>query len=966
VYYVLYISGFFICQSTLTGFAFQYLWPDHPGITSSVFIFSLGFTLFWLSIYTMSYLGTSAIAPKFHKLLILFTAFCVILMGVSFLLPYRITVVWGASIVITIMPYLALLGCYCLYKGEKIARIYVAAFIWAFFGSFLASSRMFGIIPSNFITLYGLQIGSTVEMVLLSLAVGYKIRLEQKKLHEAINEDLEAKIRDKTNALVLANTQLKELDKQKTTFFQNVSHELRTPLTLILNPLEKMIKDFPDNRDVQMINQNSMRLLRLVNQLLDFQKLSSGKMEIKLEPINIVSFLRSVSEYFIPTCISKNIRFFFDLEKVEEAFILGQIDALEKIIFNYLSNAIKHTKEEGTIELSLKRIDGNFRIAVMDEGPGISEKDQRRLFTVFHQTEKASKSEMDGTGLGLALVKELSQALHGKVFVESSIGKGSTFGVIFPVHSPNEVTFDLLIMDDDEKYVSQTRNFLLEKGLRIDVATSISDARLFTASKAYCCILSDTKVKGEDALSLLSEISTKDSEINILMASAKCSQSDLNIIFETIKARKIYTKPIHLDELLADIMILIGDNKKLPKSSAELKNYHPRTWHLGEETTTIQSDEDEEIISGDGRLVLVVDDMKDMRDLITRILKSRGFRFATARNGIEGLKKAAELKPDLAIIDWMMPKLTGIEMIEKMLQNENLKTIPTILLTAKSDEESKTQGIKKGAHAYLGKPFDQLELFSLIENLIHLKEGEEKIRQLNRELTEKVLKRFLPHKLVDDISSGNKILDDKPKLMEVTILFSDLSGFTERSEEVGAHLISTILNTYFDRMTRIIFEYGGTIDKFLGDGIMVIFGAPEESSSAVQVEKAINCALAMQSALRELNSDWEKMDIKEFSMRIGIHKGSGIVGSFGGEMRSEYTVIGPVVNMASRIEKSAAPGEILFSSVIRDNLTSNNWSKAGSFTLKGIGEISLFKLETADEVPDGDTSKTTIGGRKAA
>ncbi|MBF0443934.1 MAG: adenylate/guanylate cyclase domain-containing response regulator, partial [Oligoflexales bacterium] len=389
---------------------------------------------------------------------------------------------------------------------------------------------------------------------------------------------------------------------------------------------------------------------------------------------------------------------------------------------------------------------------------------------------------------------------------------------------------------------------------------------------------------------------------------------------------------------------------KTSLSLADYENYQPKKWHMGGIENAGTDEEDEENLSGNGKLILVMDDIKDMRNLIVRSLKTKSYRFMTASNGEIGLQKMKRHKPDLVIIDWMMPKLSGPEVIEQMLGCDDLKSVPTILLTAKSDEESKMEGIGKGAHAYLAKPFNEIELLTTVENLIHLKEGEDRIRELNRNLTENVLKRFLPHKLVDDIVSGRKTIDDKPKSMDITILFTDLFGFASKAEDLGAYISSIVLNEFFDCMTRVIFEFDGTIDKFTGDGIMVVFGAPEAQTSEIQVERAIKCAIAMQAALKNLNRSWHENHNLEFSMRIGIHRGSGIVGSFGGEKRSEYTVIGPVVNMASRIEQLATPGRIFFSSSVRDYITVGGWSKAGVFDLRGIGEISLFKLDDLDNV----------------
>ncbi|MBF0442762.1 MAG: response regulator, partial [Oligoflexales bacterium] len=617
------------------------------------------------------------------------------------------------------------------------------------------------------------------------------------------------------------------------TFFQNISHELRTPLTLIMHPLAKLFQRSPEDQDIKIALQNSNRLFRLVNQLLDFQKLSSKTMEIKFSPVNINKFLSNCCEYFRPTCSIKNIDLVTNFENKDDIFILAQIDALEKIIFNYLANAFKYSPHNGTIGVSLNDVGNEIVISVKDDGPGISSENQKKLFKVFSQIDDSTIREHEGTGLGLALVKELTEAMKGEVFVTSKEGDGALFGVKFKKH-------DL----------------------------------------------------------------------------TKTSNNEENILLTSINAK-------------------------------DYQNFQPKKWHIAGIDESLSEEDDEENPYGEGKLILVIDDLKDMRDLIISALKTRAYRYITAKDGQEGLKKAETCKPDLVILDWMMPKLSGPEVIEGMLKSSEMKSIPTILLTAKSDEESRILGIKKGAHAYLGKPFDEIELISTVENLIHLKESEDKIKELNRNLTENVLKRFLPSKLVDDIINGKKIFDNKPQLMDVTILFANLVDFTDKAENLGARIIARILNEYFGKMTKIIFRHEGTIDKFIGDGIMVIFGAPEIQNVEIQVKNAAECARYMQEAIRELNIEWKSKHNMEFSMRIGLHRGSGIVGTFGAE-RSEYTVIGPVVNMASKIEKIASPGTVYFSAAVRDNLK-DGWSVAGTFDLKGLGKIPLFKLDDIKE-----------------
>ena len=181
--------------------------------------------------------------------------------------------------------------------------------------------------------------------------------------------------------------------------------------------------------------------------------------------------------------------------------------------------------------------------------------------------------------------------------------------------------------------------------------------------------------------------------------------------------------------------------------------------------------------------------------------------------------------------------------------------------------------------------------------------------------------------------------------MTTTILFSDIAGFTHFSGQVRAPKLARILNEYLQAMTKVIFAHNGTIDKFVGDAIMVIFGAPTESSPRDQAHAASHCALAMQACIRELNENWNDPDINELKMRIGIHQGPAVVGSFGSEIRSDYTAIGPTVNLASRIESACSPGEVFVSGEVCDFLPETAAEGAGVFELKGIAnEQRLYRL----------------------
>ncbi len=352
-------------------------------------------------------------------------------------------------------------------------------------------------------------------------------------------------------------------------------------------------------------------------------------------------------------------------------------------------------------------------------------------------------------------------------------------------------------------------------------------------------------------------------------------------------------------------------------------------------------------------LILVVDDIADIRGMIGNMLTDFGYRVITAANGRHGVKKSRQRRPDLIITDWMMPVMSGPELIAAHKSDPSVSSIPIILLTAKSDSESKLHGTEIGADAFLGKPFNEQELISIVRNLLKLKSREREVEKLNKLLTESVLKRHLPPSLVDDIIAGRANLVQKPRSAPVTILFADIVGFTVLASELRAARMARILNEYLARMNHVIFDHGGTIDKFIGDAIMVLFGAPTRMEPDDQAELSIRCALAMQRALAELNAEWVEEGGPPLQMRIGIHHGPVVVGTFGSDKRSDYTAIGPAVNIAARIERCCTPGEVFISGELYDYLPESVAEKAGAFELKGLsGTVNLYRVRVGG-IPAG-------------
>lgn len=775
--------------------------------------------------------------------------------------------------------------------------------------------------------------------VLLAGIAGYSIfRIIRRRRSSKEIEDINSEKQD-----------LMEKDREQAYFLQNISHEFRTPLTLIMEPLEKLKGAYPSDIDLDVALKNSKRLYRLVEHLLDFEKVSNRKYSLKLSPIKIASFLVQSKEFIKSLCKEKNIHFNMNINCDKDLLIMGQVDVLEKIVFNYISNAIKFAPHGGHIIVELTQIEDRIKVEVKDNGEGLSQEEKDNIFKVFYQGDSGPNRKFEGSGVGLALVKKYALKMNGTVGVETKEGLGSTFWVDFPIIEEEKSVLDFLFVDDEEKYRKIVEDMILDKldNISYKIVENVRDAKEIVKKHRVKCVLSDSRMPGEDGTEFLMYVGREEPLTTRYLITGDADVQILKRAINKAKIDQVIYKPIDVDKLTKLVEKTINESPIKDKITFN-DDYKPQDWYFadlpeGDVNLEIEDEESEEISEEDTEeneapRVLVVDDIQAMRSLVCKALISEGYDVIEAPDGKKGFEYAKKYKPDLVITDWMMPNMSGPDLI-KALHNENeLSSVPTILLTVKSDDDSRQQSHRIGANCYLAKPFDGAELQSIVKSLLRLKETEQKVKDLNKHLSENVLKRYLHPKLVDDIVNGVVKLDDTPKIKSITILFSDLCDFTDSSQQLGARNMAKILNEYLTEMSKVIFEAGGNIDKFIGDSIMVLFGAPNDMSHDDQVKNALECSKKMHLALERLNEKWSSEGKPEFKMRIGIHHGPAIVGNFGSPVRSDYTAIGQTVNIASRIEAAAGNNEVLVSETIRDFLNDYNWEKAGVYDLKGVGQ----------------------------
>jgi signal transduction histidine kinase/DNA-binding response OmpR family regulator len=304
----------------------------------------------------------------------------------------------------------------------------------------------FNILPPWYRTWWVYLIYAGVLVIIVSIIIRFRVAHLQAKAR-----NLENLIAERTATVSQQAEKLKEMDRVKSRFFANISHEFRTPLTLILGPIDDMLektKHIKEKNQLDLIQRSAKRLQRLINQLLDLSQLETGKMQLQATSGDFVSFLKSVVMSFASLAESKQIILKFMTEpgssNQDSSNIYFDRDKIEKIFSNLLSNAFKFTPPGGTVKVVVNSPQssengqynvGNTIVTVSDTGQGISEEQLPFVFDRFYQTDSSTTREKEGSGIGLALVKELVKLHHGVIDVESKIGEGTTFKIQLPMGS---------------------------------------------------------------------------------------------------------------------------------------------------------------------------------------------------------------------------------------------------------------------------------------------------------------------------------------------------------------------------------------------------------------------------------------------------------------------------------------------------------------------------------------------------
>jgi class 3 adenylate cyclase len=356
--------------------------------------------------------------------------------------------------------------------------------------------------------------------------------------------------------------------------------------------------------------------------------------------------------------------------------------------------------------------------------------------------------------------------------------------------------------------------------------------------------------------------------------------------------------------------------------------------------------------------ILTVDDVPNNLEILRIRLEAEGYEVIMAGDGEEALARMRDSDPDLVLLDVMMPKLDGIAVLKQFRRERPNHILPVILVTAKDDTRDIVEGLEAGGDEYLTKPFEQAALVARVRSLLRLKELHDTVQQQAAQLVEQSeeltnwnhqlenrvaeqmaeldrvrrLQWFLPPEVARIIASS-----DAPDAAlashrrDVTVLFCDLRGFTSFTEISDPEEVMAVLREYHESVGRLIFRYEGTLERFLGDGIMIVFNDPIPCED--HTHRAVRLALNIRETVQKLASKWRGRG-HDLSFGIGIASGYATLGQIGFEQRLDYTAIGRVTNLASRLCDEALPGQIVMAQRVHSSV--EQWVEVES-----LGELEL-------------------------
>ncbi|WP_339440330.1 hybrid sensor histidine kinase/response regulator [Pseudomonas proteolytica] len=514
LYYILYIASFGMYQLSVNGAAVEYFWPDNPWWANAATPFLIGASALFGSLFARSFLHTALYSRWLDRLLLVLVGTGAVVMLLSLMTSYALALrlATALALVFTVTIFVAGIKAWCC--GQRVARYFIIAWSAFLIGGVVNTMMVLGYLPNVFLTMYASQIGSAIEVALLSLALADRIN--------AMREQQAQILFDASQKLEVLNQQLAHSNQLKDEFLATLTHELRTPMNGVIGSLELMqtVPLAGDLAQYQHTAAGSARdMMRMVNGILTLTELQAGRLSAQAQVFSLRGVLDTLRQQFQGNAQGKGLEFSIDVAGQLPDRLEGDAGKLMQCLECLLDNAFKFT-HEGAVRLrvvGVPRPDGHLDLTfiVTDSGIGFAHLDEATLYQRFFQVDGSTTREYGGLGIGLAICRQLIELLGGRLTHHSEPRKGSRFQLEVTViavppeparavdlhRAPQDCT--VLLVDDNSVTQLVLRGMLLKLGYRVKVADSGPVALAMLQDGAFDAVLLDVP---EDGFSLCCQI----------------------------------------------------------------------------------------------------------------------------------------------------------------------------------------------------------------------------------------------------------------------------------------------------------------------------------------------------------------------------------------------------------------------------------------------------------------------------